>query len=301
MNKIKKYIKNPKLILLYLMHMKLFNYIPDKLFLKIKYRLLMGKKLNLLNPQTFNEKLQWLKLYDRKNIYTTMVDKYEAKKYVADIIGKEYIIPTLGIYDKFNDINFDELPNQFVIKCTHDSGGISICRNKMDFDIERTRKKINKCLRKNYYYIGREWPYKNIEPRIIIEKYMEDEKNKSIRDYKFFCFNGEPKIMYISEGLENHATARMSFYDMDFKLVSCKRRDYKLLEYTPERPKTFEEMKEFAAILSKNIPHLRVDFYEINVKLYFGELTFFTCDGMISFEDEDWNKLLGSYIDIKNE
>ncbi len=273
--------------------------IPDKLYLKLKYRSKTGKKLDFKNPKTYNEKLQWLKLYDRKDIYTTMVDKCEAKKYVAGIIGKEYIIPTIGVYDKFEDIDFKELPKQFVIKCTHDSGGLVICKNKDQLDIDEAREKITDCLKKNYYWRGREWPYKNVRPRILVEKYMEDKSSKTMRDYKFFCFDGKPEIMYLSEGLENHKTARMSFYDMNMHLVDCRRSDYRPLEYIPERPKNFEKMKEFSAILSKDIPHLRVDWYEINGKLYFGELTFTTCSGIIPFADENWDRRLGDFIMLK--
>lgn len=273
--------------------------IPDKLYLKLKYRSKTGKKLDFKNPKTYNEKLQWLKLYDRKDIYTTMVDKCEAKKYVADIIGKEYIIPTIGVYDKFEDIDFKELPKQFVIKCTHDSGGLVICKNKDQLDIDEAREKITDCLKKNYYWRGREWPYKNVRPRILVEKYMEDKSSKTMRDYKFFCFDGKPEIMYLSEGLENHKTARMSFYDMNMHLVDCRRSDYRPLEYIPERPNNFEKMKEFSAILSEDIPHLRVDWYEINGKLYFGELTFTTCSGIIPFADENWDRRLGDFIKLK--
>ena len=271
--------------------------IPDRFMLKYSYNRVFKKRLDLKNPKVFNEKLQWLKLYDRKDVYTTMVDKYEVKNYVANIIGEEYIIPTLGIYKRWEDINFDVLPNQFVIKCTHDSGGIVIVKDKNVLDLKKAKEKITKSLKRNFYYIGREWPYKNVEPRIIIEKYLIDSNN-SMRDYKFFCFNGKPEIMYISEGLENHETASMSFFDMDFNLTNCKRSDYKELGYMPEKPQTFEKMKEFASVLSKGIPHLRVDFYEIDGHLYFGELTFFTNSGYIPFEDEKWNLKLGEMIDL---
>lgn len=298
MRKIIYYLKKPKLLLCAILKTRIFNFIPDKLFLEVYYKLITGKKLDLENPVSYNEKLQWLKIYDRKNIYTIMVDKYEAKQYVANIIGKEYIIPTIGVYNKFEEIDFNKLPNRFVIKCTHDSGGLVIVKDKKTIDINLIRRKINKCLRKNYYNSSKEWPYKNVKPRIIIEKYMEDNNNISMRDYKFFCFNGVPKLMYLSEGLEDHSTARMSFYDMNFDISDCKRADYKQLEYVPKKPKTFEKMKEFASLLSHNIPHLRVDFYEINGKLYFGELTFFTCSGFIPFEKEKWNKKLGEWIKI---
>lgn len=295
-SKILNTVKSPKVILLKMLDIGFFNWLSDEKFLKLKYKLVVGKNLNLDNPQSFNEKMQWLKLNDRKDIYTIMVDKYEAKEYVSKIIGDEYIIPTLGIYNRFDDINFEKLPNQFVIKCTHDSGGIVICRNKSEFNIKEARKTINKYLKRNYFYVGREWPYKNVKPRIIVEKFIENSDGEQLRDYKFFCFNGVPKLMYLSEGLENHATARMSFYDMNFKLTRCKRSDYKQLDYTPERPKTFDKMKEYSRILSKNIPHLRVDWYEINGHLYFGELTFTTCSGFIPFDDEKWDYKIGNML-----
>ena len=282
----------------FLSRLGFYNSMSDEEYLKRRYFYRMGKNLNLNNPKTFNEKLQWLKIYDRKDIYTTMVDKNEAKKYVENIIGKEYIIPTLGVYENFDEIDFDELPNQFVIKCTHDSGGIAIVKNKAKMNLNEVRRKINKSLKRNYYYSSREWVYKNVKPRIIVEKFMKDDRNGSMRDYKFFCFNGVPRIMYISEGLEDHATAGISFYDMDMKLSDCKRSDYRQLDYMPEKPKNFEKMKEFSAILSKKIPHLRVDWYEINGKLYFGELTFFTCSGMVPFADEKWDRKLGDLIDL---
>ena len=300
MKKIKKIITNPGLVILYLMDKNFFWFLPDKYYIKLRYRLVLKKKLNIKKPTTYNEKLQWLKLYDRNDLYTIMVDKYEAKTYVKKIIGEEHIIPNIGVFDRFEDIDFDKLPNKFVIKCTHDSGGLIICKDKSTLDITSAKKKINSHLKRNYYRTHREWPYKNVKPRIIIEKYMEDDINTSMRDYKFFCFNGEPKIMYISEGLENHKTARMSFFDMKFNLIDCKRKDYRLLDYMPDKPKTFNKMVEYAKKLSRNVPHLRVDFYEINGKLYFGELTFFTCSGMIPFENEKWDLILGNYINLSS-
>ncbi|MBR3252635.1 glycosyl transferase [Candidatus Saccharibacteria bacterium] len=277
---------------------KITSMLSDKFYLSVVYYLKFKKRMNWKKPRTFNEKIQWLKLYDRRDVYTMMVDKYEAKKYVADIIGEKYIIPTIGIYNDFNEIDFDKLPKRFVIKCTHDSGGVVICKDKTKLDKKKTREKIEGSLKRNFFYSYREWPYKNVKPRIIIEKYMEDKKNKSMRDYKFFCFGGKPEIMYLSEGLENHETAGMSFYDMDMRLIDCKRSDFRQIDYIPEKPKNFEKMKELSSVLSKGIPHLRVDWYEINGRLYFGELTFSTCSGMVPFEDEKWDKKLGDLIDL---
>lgn len=294
------YIKKPKKILLFLDNHNIIN-LNDEKYLKLEYNCYLNKKLNLVNPRTYNEKLQWLKLNDRNDIYTILVDKLKVKEYVANLIGKEYIIPTIGVYSSFDEINFDELPNQFVIKCTHDSGGILICRDKNNFSISNARKFINKRLRCNYYKMHREWPYKNVKPKIIIEKYMQNGKNTSMRDYKFFCFNGKPYLMYLSEGLENHSTARISFYDMNFNETSCKRKDYKRFEKKQKKPNNFEKMKKLAGILSKNIPQVRIDFYNINGNVYFGEYTFFTCSGYIPFEDEQWDKKLGDMITIENK
>ena len=168
--KIMKYIKNPSNIILYLMNKNILWWLNDKTYLKLKYKLVMKSKLNLENPKTFNEKMQWLKIYDRKPEYTKMVDKYEAKKYVASIIGEEYIIPTLGVYNKVDDIDFKKLPEQFVIKTTHDSGSVFICKNKNEFNMDKVKKIINKSLNKNYYYESREWPYKDVKPQIIVEE-----------------------------------------------------------------------------------------------------------------------------------
>lgn len=287
--------------ILYQVKKNLLKLIPDKTYLKLKYRKKMGKKLNLENPQTFNEKMQWLKLNDRKEIYTKMVDKYEAKKYVADIIGEEYVIPTLGVYNAFDEIDFDKLPDQFVLKCTHDSGGLAICRNKEKFNIEEAKKKISKSLKKNYYYGGREWPYKNVKPRIIAEKYMKDSNTEQLVDYKFFCFNGEPKFIYISKGLEDHQTAQMAFLDMNFEREKFKRTDYKDFEVIPPKPQNFEKMKEIARMLSKGLIFIRVDLYEINNRIYFSELTFTPCAGFLPFDPKEYDRILGNLIDLNRK
>lgn len=270
--------------------------VEDRIYLERFYHGLLNKKLNLDNPKTFNEKLQWLKLYDRKDIYTTMVDKYSVKEYVAGIIGEQYIIPTLGVWEKFDQINFDNLPNQFVLKCTHDSGGLVVCRDKSVFNKEEARKKINKSLQRNFYYSGREWPYKNVPPRIIAEEYMEDSQSKELRDYKFFCFNGKVKFLYLSQGLENHNTARISFVTLDWKVAPFHRKDYPPFEQLPPKPKNFEEMIKLAEILSKGIPHARIDFYDVNDKILFGEITLFSGSGFTEYTPEIWDKKIGEWL-----
>ena len=285
-----------KKIIIRMMYDGYFNFLNDYTFLKMKYRVVVGKKLDLKNPKTFNEKLQWLKLYDRKPIYTTMADKYEVKKYVASIIGEEYIIPTIGIYNHFDEIDFDKLPNQFVIKCTHDSGGVVIVKDKKELNIEKAKKKIEKCLKRNYFYSGREWPYKNIKPRIIIEKYMVDESQKELKDYKIFNFNGKAKIIEVD--FDRFIEHKRNLYDTDWNYIEA------IIQYPTDKnvkidkPKSLNKMLELAEKLSKDIPHVRTDFYSINDKIYFGELTFYHESGYGKFVPEEFGEELGSWIKL---
>ena len=297
MNKFLKYFKYPSMILVTLSKRNIIK-VSDETFLKILYKFIINKELNLKNPQTFNEKLQWLKLNDRKDIYTTMVDKYEVKKYVSAIIGKEYVIPTLGVYDKFNEIDFKKLPNKFVIKCTHDSGSVIICKDKKKFDIKMAKKKINKALKHNYYYTGREWPYKNVKPRIIIEEYMQDEKLKELRDYKFFCFNGKVNLFKVD--LDRFLEHRANYYDKNLKLLKFGEEvcppDF---EKKIEIPKDIMKMIELAEKLSNEKKFVRIDFYYTNKKIYFGEMTFYPASGFGKFTSEDWDYKLGKWINIE--
>ena len=271
-------------------------HISDKNYLERLYKKRMHKELNLENPKTFNEKLQWLKLYDRKLEYIKMVDKYEAKKYVENLIGKEYIIPTIGIYDKFEDIDFEKLPNQFVIKCTHDSGGIVICKDKNTFNKKEAKKKIQRALKRNYYYSKREWVYKEIKPRIIIEEYMVDESGLELKDYKIFCFNGEPKFIQVD--FDRFSTHKRNIYTLDWKLLNFSIEYPSDLNRTINKPINLKKMIQFAKELSKNIPHVRVDFYSINEKIYFGELTFYHGAGYERFKPIEWDKKMGDMIKL---
>lgn len=294
MSIISKIWKDPRSVIRKILAINSFSWIPDEPYLKISYYAHMGKPLDLKNPKTFNEKLQWLKLHDRKPEYIRMVDKYEAKRYVAEKIGEEYIIPTLGVWDCFDDIDFDSLPDQFVLKCTHDSGGLVIVRNKTELDRNAAKKIIEKSLKKNYYYSGREWPYQNVKPRIIAETFMSDH----IRDYKFYCFHGEPKLLYVSEGLEDHATAKISFLTLDWAFADFKRTDYASFEKLPEKPEKFAQMQEMAIRLSADHCFLRVDLYSVENNIYFSELTFSPCSGMMPFEPEAWDERIGSWITL---
>lgn len=296
-------LKRPALIFNVMGNRGLFNWMDDQTYLKALYRVKMGKKLNISNPQTFNEKIQWLKLHDRKSIYTQMVDKYEAKKFVSSIIGDEYIIPTLGVWNNFNDIDFNKLPDQFVLKCTHDSGGLAICRDKNTFNYMNAKKKINKSLRKNFYWAQREWPYKNVVPQIIAEKYMEDTSHdrRELMDYKFYCFNGQPRFLYISVGLEDHSTASISFVSLDWKFEPFRRIDYKGFEELPPKPEHFDKMLEISKKLSKGTKFLRVDLYEINGHIYFSELTFSPNSGFMKFIPEKYDYEIGKMLNLGSD
>lgn len=297
MNKIVKYIKRPSNILLYLMNKNFFKWIPDEKYIKIKYKLEMNQKFNLKEPRTFNEKLQWLKLYDRKPEYTKMVDKYEAKKYVANIIGKKYIIPTLGVWDKFEDIEFDKLPKQFVLKPTHTSGNVFICKDKEKINYKQLRKMINKWLKRDYYLVHREWPYKNIKPKIIAEQYMVDDSGMKLKDYKFFCFNGIAQTILVCSN-RNGSFKNTNFYDINWNLQPFTREKHKNSNEQIKKPKNLDEMITVAEKLSKDIPFVRVDLYEINGKVYFGELTFYPSSGFEGFEPEEWDKKLGDMLEL---
>lgn len=277
---------------------KIKKYIPDKLYLEIRYKKTFGHKLNLKSPKTYNEKLQWLKLYDRKPIYTKMVDKYEVKNYVSNIVGDKYIIPTLGVWNKFDDIDFNELPEKFVLKCTHDSGGVVICKNKNTLDLEQAKQKIEKSLKNNFYYRSREWPYKNVKPRIIAEQYMEDKETGELRDYKFFCFDGIVKALFIATERQNkNKDTKFDFFDENFNHLPFTN-GHPNAEVIPDKPKHFEEMKVLASKLSKGIPHVRVDFYECNGQIYFGELTFYHWGGFMPFNPPEWDEKFGEWITL---
>ena len=293
---VKEIVKNPYKIFESLAKRGYLNCLPDKVYIKFLFRSRMGRWPNFKNPQTFNEKLQWLKLYDRKPIYTTLVDKYAVKQYVAERIGEDYIIPTLGVWEKFDDIDFDTLPDQFVLKCTHDSGGIVICRSKKDLDLPAARNKIEKCLKRNFYWNGREWPYKKVKPRIIAEAYMEDTATKELRDYKFFCFNGEPKFILVCRDRFGKSGLTEDFYTVEWQHLQLKRPKHPNAEVPAEKPEELEQIVEISKKLSKGIPFVRTDFYVVNHKVYFGEFTFFPANGFERFEPEEWDNICGSWI-----
>lgn len=274
----------------------LYNNTSDEEYLKKLYKFRMGKELDLNNPETFNEKLQWLKIHNRNPLYTTMVDKYAVKKYVADKIGEKYIIPTLGVWDNVEDIAFNKLPKQFVLKCTHDSGGIVICKDKSVLDFNEAKKKLKKSLETNFFLKWREWPYKNVKRRIIAEEFLEDANANELVDYKVLCFNGEPKIVEVHKGRFNgqHTTDN---YDIFWNKTDIEQYDLPKSDAIMPKPAFLEEMLRLSKLLSKDLVHVRVDWYFANNRLYFGELTFFDGSGFNLFCG-DADELLGSWIKL---
>lgn len=276
---------------------KILRLLPDKIYLRIIFRLKLNKPLNLKNPVTFNEKLQWLKLYDRKPVYTMMVDKFLVKEYVKEKISSEYIIPTLGVWDHFDDIDFDSLPNQFVLKCTHDSGGVVICRDKSRFDLETAKEKIEKSLKSNYYWRGREWPYKKVLPRIMAETYMQDGEEKSLPVYKFFCFNGKAEIVQTIQN-DKSPNETIDYFDRQWNLLDL-RQNYPNSSKPLSKPIAFDKMLEISERLSQNRESfLRVDLYLVEGKIYFSEFTFFSDSGTAAFIPESWDAQLGERLKL---
>lgn len=270
----------------------------DKVYLSIKYYLLMGQRLHWKNPQTFNEKLNWLKVYNRKPEYTDMVDKVKAKEYVAKRIGEEYIIPTYAVWDKPEDIDFDLLPDQFVLKCNHaGSLGMCICKDKSKLDYDKVRDGLAVCLKDDYYLHSREWPYKNVEKKIFAEAYMLDNKTAELRDYKFFCMDGKCKTLFIAKDRMNRKEPYFDFFDADFNHLDI-RQGHPNSPIPPEKPENFELMKQLAEKLAQDIPQLRVDFYEVNGNVYFGELTFFHFGAVVPFEPKSVDFEWGSWITL---
>lgn len=277
-----------------------FTWLPDKLYLKLLFRLRMGKKLNLKDPQTFSEKLQWLKLYDRKPEHTKMVDKYAVKDYVADIIGEDYIIPTIGVWDKLEDIDWDILPEKFVLKTTYGGGssGVVICKDKTTFDRQQAISKLKKSLKQDIYRTLKEWPYKNVPKRIIAEQYIDPRpETKDLPDYKFFCFNGEPKYCQVISGRESKKC--IDFFDRDWNHQPFHEPSYySFADEEPAKPKYLDKMWQAAEQLAQDKAFSRIDFYEVGDDVFFGEITFFPTSGLGSFEPEDYETIIGKMITL---
>lgn len=307
MNKILKLIhylfNKPSVILLWVLEKDWFP-LSDETYIKLWYKLNTGERLNLDNPVTYNEKLQWLKLYNHQPIYTEMVDKYAVKRLVSEKIGSQYVVPLLGVWDSPSDIDFESLPRQFVLKVTHGGGnnGIIVCKDKSKLNKSEVVNNLDYCMKTDGSIRNREWPYKNVIRRVVAEEYLEDNTYHELRDYKFFCFDGEPKIMFIASGRGFLPEPYFDFFDMDFNHLNIKSaHPVSPIEKLPTKPTCWDEMKRVAATLSQGLPHVRLDLYEVNGKVYFGEYTFFHWAGCGSFEPKEWQRILGNWISLPNK
>lgn len=279
---------------LFMFWMLISKWVPnDELYIRIFYRLGMKEQLDLTNPKTYTQKIQWLKLHNTNPLYSRMVDKYAVKELITNELGRQYVIPLLGVWNNFDEIDFEELPNQFVLKTTHDSGNVFICKDKRNFDISNLKLKINNALKTNYFFKSREYPYKSAIPRIIAEKYIHDKRQNELTDYKFFCFQGEPKIVQINSN--KGVAKKVNYYDMEFNLLSLKT-ELSGINDTLIKPENFCEMVDIARKLSKDIIHVRIDLYSINQKIFFGEYTFHHSGGIVNFNPPEWNRILGDMI-----
>ena len=294
-----KALKDPRIVLIKLLQV-IGPIIPDEPYLKVLFRLKMGRKLDLKNPKTYNEKLQWLKLYNRKQEYSMMVDKYEVKNYVANIIGPQYILPTYGIWNRPESIDLNKLPNEFVLKTTHGGGsrGLVICEDKSRMDVSRMKRILDNGIRQNIYLSLREWPYKNVKPRIIAEYLLKDGSHNELDDYKVLCFHGKALLIehHIGRFSKHH---KQNFYTPNWELTTISQSGYSEKRDDPApKPQNLAEMISLSEQLSKNIPHIRVDWYQVKDRIYFSELTFFDGSGFAKFDNYNDDLLLGSYIDL---
>ena len=279
----------------------LYNGLSDEKFCEKSYRAVTGKKLNLESPKLFNEKLQWLKLYYRNDLLTTMVDKNEVRHYISEKIGEQYLVPILGVWQNAEKIDFEKMPDKFVLKCNHNSGlGMCVCTDKSKLDIEHTKKQLEKGLAENHYLGQREWPYKNVKPLIIAEKFMESSDGMGLFDYKFYCFNGVPKFLYLgfADIVDNVKHDKMTFLTLDWNKAPFYRMDHEELTNLPPKPKCFDEMISVAKKLSEQLPFVRVDLYSINNKVYFSELTLTPGAGLGVFYPEEWEAKIGEWLHL---
>lgn len=305
-HKLIKFIKDDRFRFAVLDKYHLFNFIPDEKYIAQKFYSVFGYTIDLSNPKTFNEKLQWLKIYDRKPLYTTLVDKYLVKDYVANIIGEEHVIPTLGVWDDPSDIDFDSLPNQFVLKCNHNSGlGMYICKDKSEMDKDKVIRDLRCGLKEDYYHTLREWPYKDVKRKIIAEKYMEDSStreqayvNNGLDDYKIHSFWGVPKVILVCKDRFAKSGLKEDFFDTKWNHMDVSRSDAGNVGVVIPKPDELEEMLYYSSVLSKNIPFLRVDFYVVNHKVYFGEMTFFPAGGFKRFIPDRFDEEMGDWLEL---
>ncbi len=295
----KKYLLDPNYRFLFRASRGKFDTMPDEAYLQKKFRASMGKPLNLEAPGTFNEKLQWLKLHDRKPLYPILADKVAVKDYVAERIGKEYVIPTLGVWDSPEQVEFESLPARFVLKCNHNSGlGMVICKDKRNLDIPKTRKKLSRGLREDYFLSGREWPYRNIPRRILAEQYLENEETAGLTDYKLHCFGGEPRFILVCRDRFAPTGLTEDFFTPQWEHMDIKRPKVPNASAPIPKPAQLARMLALARELSRDIPFVRVDFYLVDESIYFSELTFFPASGFVPFMPESWDETFGSWLQL---
>jgi hypothetical protein len=293
--KLCNWLRNPQKIVLYILAHRISRILPDILHIKIKYAIKLGKRLNLKNLKTYNEKIQWLKLYDHNPIYPILADKYLVREYVKNAIGEDYLIPLLGVYNSYDEIDFDVLPDKFVLKPNHTSGNVFICKDKSKIDKTSLERIINKWLNRKYFWEHREWSYKDIKPRILCEKYMVDESGTELKDYKYFCFDGIPKSMFVAT--DRSTDTRFDFYDMEFNHLPFMQH-YQNSDHLITKPSKFNEMMHVSSLLSKDIPHVRIDLYEVFGRIYFGEFTFYHFSGYEIFEPSEYDEMFGSWLTL---
>ncbi|MDU2201796.1 MAG: ATP-grasp fold amidoligase family protein [Anaerococcus hydrogenalis] len=297
---IRNFLINSKIIFKINNILGINNHIDDSLYLETKYKIYMKTNLNLSDPKTFNEKLQWLKIHNRKPEYTMLADKYKVREYISKKIGEEFLIPLLGVRDNPNEIDFDSLPNKFVLKCNHNSGlGMCICKDKSNLNIKKVKRNLRRGLKQDYYITGREWPYKNIQRKIIAEKYMVNDSNSNeFTDYKFFCFNGYVDCVMVCLD-RNSGDPKFYFFDKDWKLKRLNKRGKEApKDFTIPKPKCIDDMFDIASRLSEGFPFVRVDLYQSYGKIYFGEMTFYPDSGFDNNILKESDDYLGNLIDL---
>lgn len=294
--KVKTVLLDPKSLLIKVLY-KISPLFDDVLYLKCLFPLKVGYQLNLDSPETYNEKMQWLKLNLRHPLLTRMADKYQSKLIVSELVGEQFNVKNYGVWNNFKEIDFSLLPESFVLKSTHDSGGVVICRNKDSLDFSAASKKLEKCLKAKPYYLTREWPYKNIQPRIIAEELLKPADGEELLDYKFYCFHGKPTIMYVASSQE-FGERIVGFYDMNFNELDIKKSTMSERVFNISKPSQFEKMKKLAKVLSQNLPFIRVDFYIVNNQVKVGEFTFYHDGGMGAFYPQEWDYKLGRCLDL---
>ena len=301
MGKLQTFIQNPAYFITSPASKGYLDFLSDKTYLKLLYRVVLGRKLDLKRPRLYNEKLQWLKLYDRKDIYHTMVDKYEVRKYIAEAIGEKYLIRCFGVYDDVDEIDIDSLPNSFVLKCTHDSGSVEICKDKRNFDFEEAYKRLKEACRRNYYATYREWPYKGVKARIIAEEYLEDETG-DLKDYKIMCFNGKAEVIEVHENrFTKDAVHTQTFYDREWNVLDIIQEGLEPCTEYRDRPLHLDEMLRLSEVIAADMYHARVDWYEFNDRVLFGEITFYDGSGFEIFPKEEHEKFLGDLIKLPTD